>query len=128
LLEVRIYIHVLVVTLEGPITRGACSLIDRVQNLGERVVGIGDSRLLGKQEVDSSVDIVSILLEGLDDLVSWVAKAEVENLLDMQRVRRHKTSTRRPSSSSMIISSDIIVAVIAEANFESWAVLELFRS
>jgi hypothetical protein len=84
--------------------------------------------LLGKQEVDSSVDIVSILLEGLDDLVSWVAKAEVENLLDMQRVGRQNTSTRRPSASSMIISSDIIVAVIAEANFESWAVLELFGS
>ena len=84
--------------------------------------------MLGEQVVYRSVDIVSILLKGLDDLVPWVAKAEVENLLDMQRVGRQSTSTRGTSSSSMIISSDFIVAVIPEANFESWAVLELFRS
>ena len=84
--------------------------------------------MLGKQEVNSSGDIVSILLKGLDDLVPWVTKAEVENLLDMQRVGRQSTSTRGTSSSSMIISSDFIVALISKANFESWAVLEQFRS
>lgn len=94
-------------------------MIDRVQYLSERVIGIRDSRLLCKQVVNSSVDIVTILLEGLDDLVPWITKAEVKNLLDMQRVGRQNTSTRGTSSSSMIISSDFIVAVISKANFES---------
>ena len=84
--------------------------------------------MLGEQEVDRSVNIVAILLKGLDDLIPWVTKAEVENLLDMQGVGRQNTCTWGTSSSSMFVSSDFIVAVISKANLESWAVLELFRS